>query len=152
MPKADELAQNFLLLSPRNPMPWAFRINRPYLPKPKPPEFTGSQPYQHPPTAFPLPVSLTSTKDFDRVLGKTGPIALLPKIGSSYRIPISGVVGQIDVNSEGHGVWCQDDGHQGQVANVDMFREICQGCKENGPLIKSATGKWLQETVVNNAP
>ena len=56
------------------------------------------------------------------MLGKKGPIARLPKMGSGYRIPISGVFGQIDVNSKGHGVGCQDDGNQGQVANVDMFR------------------------------
>jgi hypothetical protein len=29
-------------------MPWAFRINQLYLPKPKPPEFTGGQPLSAP--------------------------------------------------------------------------------------------------------
>lgn len=75
--------------------------------------------------------------------GKKGPISRLPKMESGYRTPIGEVIVAIDVNSEGLGVWCQDDGHQGQVDNVDMFRHICIGCKEFGPPIKSTVGKWV---------
>jgi hypothetical protein len=77
------------------------------------------------------------------VTGKKGPISRLPKMESGYRTPIGGVIVAIDVNSEGLGVWCQDDGHQGQVDNVDMFRHICIGCKEFGPPIKSTVVKWV---------
>lgn len=85
------------------------------------------------------------------VVGKRGSIARLPKRVSGSRTPISGVVEHIDVNKKGHGVWCQEDWHQGQVSNVDMIQEISNYAKnldhKLNPLIN--LGFYLQSLHFN---
>lgn len=76
------------------------------------------------------------------MLGKSGPIPRLPKKEMGYHKPVSGFVPEIAIQQEGYGLWCQEEGHQGQVSNVDMFDDVCAPCKETGAPIKSAVGTW----------
>jgi hypothetical protein len=39
----------------------------------------------------------------------------------------------IKYETEGHGVWCQHEGHLGSFHNIDTVELICNSCKKSGP-------------------
>ncbi|EFX77959.1 hypothetical protein DAPPUDRAFT_105595 [Daphnia pulex] len=76
------------------------------------------------------------------VTGNTGPIPRLPKNESGYLKPDGGIIPPIDVQQDGFGMWCQDEGHQGKVYNTTMDIDICHPCDETGPSMKSVFPTW----------
>jgi hypothetical protein len=75
------------------------------------------------------------------VTGNTGPIPRLPKTESGYLKPDGGVIPSIDVQQDGFGLWCQEEGHQGKVDNTNMD-DICKPCDETGASMKSMVQTW----------
>lgn len=59
---------------------------------------------------------------------------------SGYHKPVSGFIPEIDIQQEGYGLCCQEDGHQVLVSNVDMVDDVCKPCKDSGAPMKTVVG------------
>jgi hypothetical protein len=56
--------------------------------------------------------------------------------------PDGGIIPPIDVQQDGFGLWCQEEGHQGKVDNTTM-EDICNPCNDNtGASMKSIFQIW----------
>jgi hypothetical protein len=47
----------------------------------------------------------------------------------------------INVQQDGFGLWCQEEGHQGKVYSTTMS-DICTPCNETGTSMKSIVQTW----------
>ncbi|EFX77946.1 LOW QUALITY PROTEIN: hypothetical protein DAPPUDRAFT_246730 [Daphnia pulex] len=89
-----------------------------------------------------FPMNPVITKIPKLIYSNTGPIPRLPKNESGYLKPGGGIIPPIDVQQDGFGLWCQDEGHQGKVYNITMDIDICHPCDETGPSMKSVVPTW----------
>jgi hypothetical protein len=76
------------------------------------------------------------------VQGENAVLYPLPPKKSGFKKITGGVMKQVNVNAENHGLVCMNPGHQGSAYSLRMGTHFCDICHRSGPPTTKGKNQW----------